>query len=203
MRQDFPNRHRVGDEADQPDITTTVGTHQRKLLTQSCQQLRPGNPRRVVMARLCVNGSGRTAAAAPRGSQDTGMLARLRVPLLADIPDGKRRHGRPQGMVRCKHPVIPMPVPPGRRDQRCQPVKKLKRCQLDDTAGPGPRRLPRTSGPDPVPAVVPGQGVANPFRSVACAWHNRKPIERKRWPGTVTQQMFQALEVPRSLEPLS
>ena len=28
MRQDFPNRPRIGDEADQPDIATTVGTRQ-------------------------------------------------------------------------------------------------------------------------------------------------------------------------------
>jgi hypothetical protein len=34
-----------------------------------------------------------------------------------------------------------MPVPPGRWNQRCQTVKKLKRRQLDDTTGPGPRRL--------------------------------------------------------------
>src|SRR5210317_1982946 len=110
MRQDFPDRPRVGDEADQADIATTVGTYQRKLLTQSCQQLRPGNPRRVVVARLCIDGSSRTAAAAPCGSRDTGMLARLCFPLLADIPNGKRCDRWPQGMVRCKHPVIPMPV---------------------------------------------------------------------------------------------
>ena len=84
------------------------------------------------------------------------MLDRLRVPLLADIPDGSCRDGWPQQVVRRKHPVIPMPVPPGRWDQRCQPVKKLKRRQLDDTAGPGPRRLTGASGADPVPAIVPG-----------------------------------------------
>jgi len=89
MRQDFPDRPRIGDEADQPDITATPGTRQRKLLNHPCQQLGPGNPRRVVVARLCINGSSRTAAAASRGSQDTGMLDRLRVPLFANIPDGR------------------------------------------------------------------------------------------------------------------
>jgi hypothetical protein len=49
-----------------------------------------------MMARLSINGSSRIAAAATRGSQDTGMLARLRVPLLADIPDGNRRDHLPQ-----------------------------------------------------------------------------------------------------------
>ena len=125
------------------------------------------------------------------------MLTLLRVPLLADIPDGKRRDRLPQRVVRRKHPVIPVPVPPGRWDQRCQPVKKLKRRQLDDTTGPGPRRLPRASRANPVPALVLRQGVANPLRAVARARHNQKPIERKRRPSTVTQQMLQALEVPR------
>ena len=53
------------------------------------------------------------------------MLTLLRVPLLADIPDGKRRNRLPQRVVRRKHPVIPVPVPPGRWDQRRQPVEKL------------------------------------------------------------------------------
>ena len=92
-----------------------------------------------MMARISINGYSRTAAAAPRGSQDTGILARLRIPLLADIPDGNRRDRLPQWVVRCEHPVIPMPVPPGRWDHRCQPVKKLKRRQLNDATGPGPR----------------------------------------------------------------
>ena len=104
MRQDPPDRPRIGDEADQPDIATTVGTHHRKLLTHPCQQLGPGNPRRVVVARLSINDSSRTAAATPRASQDTGMLACLRVSLLADIPDGKRRDGLPQPVVRRNTP---------------------------------------------------------------------------------------------------
>ena len=100
------------------------------------------------------------------------MLNRVRVPLLADIPDGKRRDRRPQQVVRRKHPVIPVPVPPGRWEQRCQPVEKLKRRQLDDTAGPGPRQLSRASRANPIPALVPGQGVANPFGSVAITQHD-------------------------------
>ena len=100
------------------------------------------------------------------------MLARLRVSLLADIPDGSRRDRLPQRVVRCEYSVIQMPVPPGRWDQRCQPVKKLKRRQLDSTTGPGPRRLSRASTANPVPSLVPGQGVANPFGSVASSRHD-------------------------------
>jgi hypothetical protein len=117
MRQDFPDRPLVGDKADQPDIATTVGTRHRKLLTHTCQQPRLGNTRRIVVARLSINDSSRTAAAATRGSQGTGMLARHRGPLLAKIPDGNRRDRWPQRMVRRKHPVIPVPVPPGRWNQ--------------------------------------------------------------------------------------
>jgi hypothetical protein len=103
-------------------------------------------------------------------------------PLRADIPDGKRRDGRPQRVVRRKHPVIPVPMPPDRRDQRCQPVKKLKRRQFNDATGTGPRRLSRTYGADPVPALVPGQGVANPLKAVARARHNRVACSRRCLP---------------------
>jgi hypothetical protein len=123
-------------------------------------------------ASLSLNGSSRTAAAATRGSQDTGMLARLRVPLLAESPDGKRCDGLPQRVVQREHPVIPMSVPPRRWDQVCQPIEKLKRTQLDDTAGPGPRRLFCASRANPVPALVPRQRVANPFGSVASTRHD-------------------------------
>ena len=44
-------------------------------------------------------------------------------------------------------------------------------------AAPGPRRLPCTSRPHQVAPLVPGQGVAYPVRSVACAWHNRQPLQ--------------------------
>jgi len=47
MRQDFPDRPWVGDEADQPAIAITVGTRQRKRPIHPCQWLRPGNFCRV------------------------------------------------------------------------------------------------------------------------------------------------------------
>jgi hypothetical protein len=74
-------------------------------------------------------------------------------------------------VVRRKHPVIPVPVPPGRWNQRCQPVKKLNRRQLDNTTGPGPRRL-IGAWANPVPALMPTQRVANPFGSVASTQHD-------------------------------
>jgi hypothetical protein len=80
--------------------------------------------------------------------------------LLANIPDGKRRDRLPQRVVRREHPVIPVLVPPGRWNQRCQMVKKLKRRQLNDTTGPGPRRLTGASGADPVPTLRIGRPMA-------------------------------------------
>ncbi len=83
------------------------------------------------------------------------MSARLRFQVLADIPDGKRRDRWPQGVVRGKHPVIPMPVPPGRWDQRCQPGQKLKGRQLDDTTGPrSPVARVSCSFPSPLKAKL-------------------------------------------------
>jgi hypothetical protein len=57
-----------------------------------------------MVARLCINGSSRTAAADTSGSRDTGMLILLGFPLLADIPNGKRRDRLPERVVRCRTP---------------------------------------------------------------------------------------------------
>ncbi len=46
---------------------------------------------------------------------------------LADIPDGERRDGGPELVIRGEHPVIPVPMFPRRRDEIGQPVQKLKR----------------------------------------------------------------------------
>ena len=40
MRQNLPDRPRIGDEADQPEITPTAGTTQRKLSTKPSPQFR-------------------------------------------------------------------------------------------------------------------------------------------------------------------
>ena len=48
VRQDIPNRLHLGDKANQPNVTATIRTRQRELLTRPGQRLRPGNPRSVV-----------------------------------------------------------------------------------------------------------------------------------------------------------
>jgi hypothetical protein len=69
---------------------------------------------------------------------------------LADVPDGEPGHGPPELVIRRKHPVIPVPVLPRRRDEIRQPVEELKRRELDDAFGSRPRGLPPATPPDPV-----------------------------------------------------
>jgi hypothetical protein len=42
--QDLPDGPWVGDERDQPDVTTAVAALEWKLLADPCHQLGPGNP---------------------------------------------------------------------------------------------------------------------------------------------------------------
>jgi hypothetical protein len=64
-----------------------------------------------------------------------------RIPLLADVPDGQRRDGRAQRVIRREDAVIAMPVLPRLRDQVRKPIEELKRRELDDAIGPRLRRL--------------------------------------------------------------
>jgi hypothetical protein len=75
-----------------------------------------------VRAGLLIRG-----AAAFRGVTVAPMPAGRGLALLADVPDGERRDGSPQPVIRRKHPVIPVPVLPRRRDQIREPVEELKR----------------------------------------------------------------------------
>jgi hypothetical protein len=60
---------------------------------------------------------------------------------LADIPDGARRDGGPELVIRGEHPVIPVPVLPRRRDEIDEPVEELKRREFDDAVSARPRGL--------------------------------------------------------------
>ena len=71
------------------------------------------------------------------------MPARRGIAPLTSIPDRQRRNGFPQPVIRCKHPVIPVPVLPRRRHEIRQPVEKLKRREIDHAVGPRPRAMRR------------------------------------------------------------
>ena len=59
----------------------------------------------------------RLSVAAARGMRVARMPAGSGLALLADVPNGERRDGPPQFVIRRKHPVLAMPVLPRRRDE--------------------------------------------------------------------------------------
>ena len=54
------------------------------------------------------------------------MAAGRGVAPLADVPDRERRDGPPELVIRRKHPVIPMPVLPRRRDEIRKPGRETQ-----------------------------------------------------------------------------
>jgi hypothetical protein len=101
----------------QTDVAATVRALERELLAYPGQQFRPCNPGGVVRPGLlmCV------AAVAIRGLSANGPADSLPagggLGPLTNVPNGQRRDGPPQLVIRRKHPVIPMPVLPRRWDE--------------------------------------------------------------------------------------
>ena len=131
--ENLPDRPWLRDEGNEPDVATAVRALERKLLAHPGQEFRPGNSRRVVRAGLLIR-----VAAASGAVTVVFMPAGRGLGLLADVPDRERRDGPPERVVRCKHPVIPMPVLPRRRHESGEPVEELKRREFDDAVGAGP-----------------------------------------------------------------
>jgi hypothetical protein len=113
--ENFPDRARLRDEGDQPDVAATRRALERKLLGDPGEQFRPCNPRRIVGAGLLGRVS--RVAAASCGAPVVRMPARRGITRLADVPDRERRDGPPQLVIRRKHPVVAMPVLPRRWDE--------------------------------------------------------------------------------------
>jgi hypothetical protein len=103
--QDLPDRPRLRDEGYQPDFAAAVGALERKLLPHPGHEFGTGNPGGVVRAGLCMS------VAAAIGGLSAG-----------SVPDGECGDGRPQLVIRGKHPVVAMPVLPRRRDKIGEPV---------------------------------------------------------------------------------
>jgi hypothetical protein len=116
---------------------------------------------------------------------------------LADIPDGERRDGGPELVIRGEHPVIPVPMLPRRRDQIREPVEELKWGKLDDDADARPRGLPPASRADPVGRLVSGEHVADAGDAAVFAADHGEPLQREGRPGTVSQQVLEALKIAR------
>jgi len=118
-------------------------------------------------------------------------VRRLAVGLAS--PRGDLR-GTLQPQIPRKHPVIPVPVLPWRRDEIGEPVEKLKRRELDDAVGTGPRGRSRAARADPGGRLVSGQHVADLGDLAVCAAAHREPLEREGWPGGIPQQVLETLE---------
>ena len=102
-----------------------------------------------------------------------------------------RRHGPPELVVGCKHSVIPVPVLVRRRHEIGEPVEKLKRREVNDAVCPRSRGRSRAARADPVGGFVSGEHVADFGYAAACVTCHRESLERKGWPGAVSQQVLQ------------
>jgi hypothetical protein len=91
------DRPGLRDEGDQPDVAAARRALERKLLPHPGQQFRPGNPRGVVRAGLCLVRGTLTPALSQR---ERGR--RRGIPPLADVPDRQRRDGPPELVVRAR-----------------------------------------------------------------------------------------------------
>jgi hypothetical protein len=72
------------------------------------------------------------------------------VTQLTDIPDGERRDGGPELVIRGEHPVVAMPVLARRRHEIGGPAEELKGQEVDDAVRPRPCGLSRVTQADPV-----------------------------------------------------
>jgi len=102
-------------------------------------------------------------------------------------------------VIRCKHPVIPVPVLPLRRHEIGEPVEELKRRELDDAIGSRPRGLPPTTPPDPGCRLVPGHHVADAGDAAVGVADHGEPLECEGGPGAVSQEMLERLKIARHI----
>ena len=90
-----------------------------------------------------------------------------------------------------------MPVLARRRYEIGEPVEELKRRELDDAVRSRSRGRSRAARADPVGGFVSGEHVADAGDAAACVTRHGEPFDRKGRPGTVPQQVFEALKVAR------
>ena len=133
--------------------------------------------------------------AAFRGVTVDPMTAGRGLAPLADVPDGQRRDGFLEPVVRREHSVIAVPVLPRRRHEVHRTIEKLKRREFDDASGSRPRGLPAAAGPDPGGGFVSGQHVADAGCAAVWAAGHGESLEREGWPGALSKKMLETLEI--------
>jgi len=188
--ENLPDRPWLCDERNQPDVAAAHRALERKLLSHPGDEFRPGDPGGVVRP-----GPRLSVAAAPRGVTVARMPAGTGIVRFGNVPDGQCRDGPPQPVVRRKHPVIPMPVLPRRRDEIGEPVEELKRREFHDASGSRPRGL--AAGPDPVGGFVSGQHVADAGDLAVWAADHGEPLECEGGPGAVSEKMLETPNIAR------
>ena len=190
MREDFPDRPRLRNERDQPDVAAARWALERELLTHPGHEFRPRDSRRVVGAGLVMR-----VAAVSGAVTVVSMSAGRDLALLTDVCDRECRDGFSQPVIRGEHTVVAMPVLPRRRHELGEPVEELKRREFDDAIGPRPRGLAAAAGPDPRGGFVPGQQVADFGDPAVCTADHGESFERERRALALPQQVFQTLKI--------
>ena len=140
----------------EPDVAATRWALERKPLAHPGHEFRPRNPGCVVRPGLRPS-----VAVAFRGAGIARMFAGSGMAPLTNVPNGDRRDGPPELVVRGKYPVVAMPVLPRRRHGIRQTIEELNRRTFDDAIGSRPRGLPPATPPDPVGRLVSGEHVAD------------------------------------------
>ena len=131
--------------------------------------------------------------AASRGATVVPIPTGRGLALLADVADRECRDGFSQPVIRRKHPVIPMPVLPRRRDEIGEPIQELKRREVDQAVRAGPRGLSAAARAYPVGGFVSGQHVTDSGDPAVGVADHREPFNREWRPGAVPQQVFERL----------
>jgi len=124
------------------------------------------------------------------------VAAAFRAVTVAPMPAG-RGVAPPQLVIRCKHPVVAMPVLPRRRHEIGEPVQELKRREFDDAIGPRPRGLAAAAGPDPGGGFVPRQHVADAGNPAGWAADHGESLECEGGPGAVSEKVLKTLKIAR------
>jgi len=196
VRENLPDRSGLGDEGDQPDVAAARWALERKLLPDPRHQFRPRNPRGVMRAGLLIR---IRVTAASRGVTVVSIPAGRGLALRANVANRQRRDGFSQPVVRREYSVIAMPVLPRRRHEVRQTIEKLKRRELDDTIGTGPRGLAATTGADPGRGFVPRQHVADADDAAVGVADHGESLECEWGAGAVPEKMLKRLTLDTHL----
>jgi len=99
-------------------------------------------------------------------------------------------------MIRREHFRVAMTVLARRRHEGRKPTHKLVRGQGDHASRVRSRRLLLVAArPDPLPALVPRERVADALRAVVAATDDREPFEDERGPSAVSHEMLEGLAI--------